>query len=1115
MLSLIAVAGYFFSAMNLQSTAYYSPSFGITTPQYLLGNISPFVILLFQLGTLFLLFDSSHRNKTELFEEVLNTKPLSNFEYLLGRVMGVSAILWIVTFLLVIGLHGFGLLCEVAGFRVAESFQIHSVLNLLIVDAPVSYIGWSSLVVLITSLMRVRFGVLIVGATLMTAWALLVSKLPYSILSITSTSSNDTLFVSELLPQFASITSVGTRIATLIFAFALLLFAASSGRGDGVSAESKVSIGGLVIALSGFLYGLTAWGMVQTYYEEPTKWKEAHESYSMEGAIDISKISGTVRIDPTASLLVDLEISFESNARTKFIFTFNPAMKIDELKLNGTPATYTFENGLLELKNDDTNDLSTLHTMHIVAMGIPDPRFGYFDSAIDYLTDRSVPVSAVSLLGKDGSIYDRNYVALMSGVCWYPTSGSLGNAVGNGRREKDFFEVDLKAELVATNWQLVGPGTSPVTTTERNRLYHVNPERVVTEINLFASEFENVSKTVGGWDISLYLHKRHTPEFSFWSDELLGELDEFVDSLRPELAVHGLSLPSDRLSIVETPDRLRRVGGGWRMKSLTSLPQITLLRESGYPKINAEIAFSRRVPKESVLDEGVWDYMLFGHLKEYFLHALATDNPFLGYAERLWFDDTAATDEFAYILDEIVLSLISPTSMPFSVYSTFHVAEVTHQMVPAILSSRFGFVVRARNQEHYFGTRIEVWNRLESTHLSTLTIAQDHQESLELALLKARNIAEGIRSVNDVEKIATWLTDIRREFAGRSYTKEDMIAKAKHHSVEIEPFLTSWLREPNLPGYSLSPLTVVRVADDEAGEPQYQASIFVHNTQPIDGMIQLRYPKEKWAAALNWTEWMETSGVLIPANSSKRLNIITHYELRQVQFVPGFSLNRDPFVVHADANAELKWQNTPSRPFVEASNWYPKASEKLVVDDLDEGFSVSQPIKDQRQYIAVGPLRWFNQNSLWAFEVDGGLPVHRGSVLQMRREVWSRRSNNGGYGRHRKTSTMVWLPRSTTPSTVSFETELPTSTTWQLEYHLPVEWVQNYFSKLVYQFQLHNSGDVKQIEFDTKGNGVGKGWNLVGQFELDAGPVKVDVLGSTTPGLLFADAIRWSKVVAE
>ena len=293
-LALIAVAAYFFSGMNLDSIAFYSPSFGITTPRYLLGNISPFVILLFQLGTLFLLFDSSHRNKTVSLAEVLNVRPLTNFEYLLGRVIGVSTILWIVTFLLVTGLHSIGLLCEVAGFHVAEPFQIHSVLNLLLLDAPVSYIGWSSVVVLLTSIMRVRIGVLIVGAALMTAWALLVSQSPYSILTITSASSNDTLFLSELLPQFATITTIGTRIATLSVAVAFLLCAASLGRRDGVSAGTKSSIGGVVMALSAVLYGLTAWGMVQTYYEKPIKWREAHASHTIEGTIDILEITGTL-----------------------------------------------------------------------------------------------------------------------------------------------------------------------------------------------------------------------------------------------------------------------------------------------------------------------------------------------------------------------------------------------------------------------------------------------------------------------------------------------------------------------------------------------------------------------------------------------------------------------------------------------------------------------------------------------------------------------------------------------------------------------------------------------------------------------------------------------------
>ena len=37
------------------------------------------------------------------------------------------------------------------------------------------------------------------------------------------------------------------------------------------------------------------------------------------------------------------------------------------------------------------------------------------------------------------------------------------------------------------------------------------------------------------------------------------------------------------------------------------------------------------------------------------------------------------------------------------------------------------------------------------------------------------------------------------------------------------------------------------------------------------------------------------------------------------------------------------------------------------------------------------------------------------------------------------------------------------------------------------------------------------GWNALGEFNLQAGKAKVDVVGSSRRSTIFADAIRWTK----
>ena len=787
-LTLLAIIGYVFSTLYLQYGANFSPSFGTTTPRHLLGNISPYVVLIFQLGILFLLLDSRRRHIRDRIDEILITKPVSHFEYLVGRVLSASFLLWIFTVFIVLTLHSIGLICDWVGFHFSEPFQFHSMLNLLLLDAPGTFIVSCSVVVLLTDALRLRVVVLLFGSALLVVWTFVVSESPYSFLAIISASSNDSLFISELSPQFVSLTTIATRITSLIFAGALLMFAASIVQIDGMSFKLKSALCVGLLVLSGVLYGSITWRVVKHYYADPAKWREMHESHASAGYIDILEISGSVQINPKTSLLVDLELLLKAEDSETFTFTFNPAMNINDIFLDDRRAEYFFKHGLLTVERGDISTSEEPYRMRIVAKRVPDPRFGYFNSAVDYLTDPDVPTRAVALLGKDGSIYEKNYVALMSGVHWYPTSGPLGETPQSAQKGRDFFTVDLTIDLVAKNWHLVGPGTKLKTTSSEHSEYQVNPEFAVSDVSLFASEFKHATMTVGGMTFGLNLHKKHSQNMRFGDENFLRALRDEIERIKSRFADRGLSLPTRTLNLVEIPDRLRTVGGGMRMKSLTSLPEIGLLKESGFPTTDMERAFPDPSRRESAPSEEIWLILHVVPFTTYFNSAVGTDNPLLGITDRYWSHHISASGEFAEILDEVIRALISPLDTPFSIYSTLHVADLTQLMALRFSPSQsLALTFGPLNQKNYFGSRLNVWNYMEQTGLKQPVNSEEYQERLELVLLKAKAIARGLLALNDEEKLMAWLMNIRNQFEGSSYTLPDLVETAELMGVQLDP----------------------------------------------------------------------------------------------------------------------------------------------------------------------------------------------------------------------------------------------------------------------------------------------------------------------------------------
>ncbi len=141
--------------------------------------------------------------------------------------------------------------------------------------------------------------------------------------------------------------------------------------------------------------------------------------------------------------------------------------------------------------------------------------------------------------------------------------------------------------------------------------------------------------------------------------------------------------------------------------------------------------------------------------------------------------------------------------------------------------------------------------------------------------------------------------------------------------------------------------------------------------------------------------------------------------------------------------------------------------------------------------------------------------MYDGWVPGMPAEIWHRTPDMGAYGRHRKTTAIAWVPKAKPPRKVSFVANVPVSATWLLEYHLPIAWSPSGYSDLTYNLSVHNDERDWNVPFDTSSEGVTNGWNSVEKFDLNAGTVIVDVLGTESRGLMFADAIRWTIVPDE
>lgn len=1106
------------SCLILVFVAPYSPTFGAATPKYLLENIDPTFFLIFQLAALFLVFDAPHRHRRSQIAEVLDAKPVSNFELLMGRVIATAALIWLLVVVAVLIPCLFGLIAAVGGFDFAEPIAIASVLNLLFLDAPTTLLFWCAFAVFLTSILQLRVAVFAVATAFMFLWFFLTIESPYSVLSLVSPSSNDTLFISDLAPELVSIPVFLVRLATLLFAFALVLLAAAwIKRIDGPSQTNVRVVAPLALVVCAGMYGLAS-GMVFGALAEDNRWRELHVAADNGREIDLKRVSGTVKLNARSKLEIDMKLDFTADLHDSepLVFAFNPAMNIQTLELNGSDANHTFQNGFLHLHNPNLLESNSGQTLRIVARGRPNPRFAYFDSAVNYKADPDVPIQTASLFGNVNSLYSPRYVALMPAICWYPIPGPINGKFTRQQRGSDYFDVDLTVKLSPSNLLLVGSGTT-TTQGEEESTYNVKSHAPMREIGLFASSFLRMATEIDGMTIAVYFHKSHAKHL-LW-------IDDFEQSFRSEVQKWlrryvdlGLTLPQRSLSFVEVPRQLRTVGGGWRMDSVAALPGVILVKEHGFPSAPLPVGLARI--EESIDDRGQRQASQINLVVEYLARGLETDNLWVGLPNTFWSEVTSATGEYAQALDQIALSCIgsiSPNPFQFfSIYSSSHIAHMTGvnlsisgEFLGAVL---YGHPVPSPIQSFVddYGRRTSVWNYVERLAFSDLPTG-DNQLDLELMLFKSNEIARGLLSVNGEAKVFKWLTNLRRKFAGSTYKHSDMLELANELELVVDPFLTDWIRNASLPGYVVSRMSVDRIADDAGGNPQYKTSVTVRNMEPVGGLVRLQYPTEEtWSWMFPY--YMQSDGVYIGAETSTRINLITPYEVRTARLLPGLSLNRGAISLRKTSSTIDEFPDVEPPPFAERSEWMPTSESGIIVDDLDAGFSVTQRAPNLARPTSIGPVGWFASPRL-QLELDGGLPylgTYYARIREFRvtRGTWGRIVESSAYGRYRKTVAQAWIKD--TIHTARFTTELPEPSQWTLSFHVPRSWRPGPNLDLQWQFKISNDSKEWYREFDV-GSKV-PGWNLIGDFDLPKGTASVELVASSKPGYVYADAIRWIRV---
>ncbi|MBN1831898.1 MAG: hypothetical protein JW896_07285 [Deltaproteobacteria bacterium] len=1112
---LIALIYYFYLATLHGLYSSYSGTVGMICPRFLVSVSGLYYLVIYTAGAVFLSFDVRARDQRERMNEVLDSRPYTNLELVMGRFLGILIPSWIPVLVLGILLEVLGYLLVAVGSPIGQPIEPVSLVFMVFKMSLPALAFAISLTFLLTLLTRNRLLaavliLIILGGSIYASVNILPMLYATSIDYLGIYGSD---FPTDIASNMTEPVAWIQRIAVLFAAFGILgISAAVHPRLDGGSRAKYAGMGMGIIALA---LVLMVYGFQQRSGDVKIveTWKEFHRSYAGGPVPDIQAITGRVMINPGKTLDLDLDLTFRAPARSVLknaLFTLNPGLKAEKaLGAANQPLSFKQEKGLLEVELPQELEKGEETTIHLTIKGLPDPRFSYLESAFRPETEKALGRSGTSgtlaLLGYESMIFDSKFVALMPGIRWLPTSGPEWNRHDPNKQAIDFFNVDLRVD-VPNGWLVAGPGRRlNVENNTQDAQFRFSPSACVPSVALIASRFESRSMEIDGVLFEVLIHRKHLKNL-----EVMAETGEKIRSwIKDRLEVakgYGLDYPYDALTLVEVPNLLRSYGGGWRMDTALAPPGMLLMREMGFPTARFDSAF--RNPEDFKDMEGGIAGSKWERLRSFFMNDFLGGNIISGSASNFFNYQTSASGPegmaLNYIMEDLSSVLITGSRGFFSAYLLNRdINEITNTTLNTYFTVRSAGIGGTISDQliSNFTSRPEIWEKTLGLSLRDMDPWDDPEWMVGVITLKGNAISRSMMDILGQEKAGSLLSMIREEHRGRSYSLTDVKEACNVLEQDMSKYFDDWFSTTDLPGFICPEANLYRLPDSDDGSPRYQLLFPVRNDEPTSGLFALGYYFQGEDGGQG--SYVQSETLRLSGKSALRFGTVLSRPPSQVFLNPYLSLNRSIVRVPLRVMDLDKIEDKESIEGHEEIAWALPKEDFIVVDDLDPGFSIIEE-KNGKGFRLSGRA---DETKV----TDNGLPVTNQYAVP---PTWSRLATVGSWGKYRHTLAAVRAGDGEKKAV--FTAEVPHAGSWDLEIHIPPKY--NAFPGRrwgTWNLVITDShGDQHETKFDSDA-ALQAQWNIVGNFEIPEGEISVTLSNKTNGQFVVADAIRWAPVAGD
>jgi ABC-type transport system involved in multi-copper enzyme maturation permease subunit len=750
--------------------------------------------------------------------------------------------------------------------------------------------------------------------------------------------------------------------------------------------------------------------------------------------------------------------------QTAAVFTFclNPGLNIQEITgENGAVLSFKRDQQIILIDFDKEIAAGDTILFTVKYGGKISKSFCYLDIPDEELQKKYG--TNIFSSDKQYAFQTKNFLMFTPETFWYPRPGTAYSNESSDWQQTYFSRYTLKIKPL--------PGLIPISqgeaTENADGTYSFSPEYPVQAISLLAGKYKQQSLIADDIQYNiLYIegHDYYSKTLQILQDTLPSIVRSFKENQERQ---YKLDYPFKRFSIVETPAQFFAYRHVWSKADESMQPEMLFIPEKGWLKNSFDIEKStksrkqfggnnKEITEEVLKIQSVQNifgqYSLFPQLYNFRFNIFSPEWP----VSNLIIESYLQNIEAKEIMTELPSMFYMRTNGKIGNYEKANILMGKHSFKELLANTEY------RNLLEYF-IKLRADQLFVPAEINTGT--QAFRDSV-FSVLK-RNTFHNIQ----FESLLDTLENISR--------------------TDIQFQTKAWNKPVSLPFYTIGSPEISQFVNKN--REVYVLKIAIGNESDYDGIIRLEIKENRILPIFNP---QSNRGIVIQAHQCLQLVSLWDEAPKEIKINTLISGNI-PYIITQGLNNinrekeqtfELEGDYIVSNPFLSKPG-------EIIIDNEDSLFSLSEPI-------IVGLLpKWMNRKPNDTFNYPGILWFM--PPLQ-----WTATINQSHYGQHIRSAYAVKSGNGN--KTATWKAPLSSPGNYEVYFYVykDEESRQNR-SDVDYHFKIQNGEETETVSLNL--NRAGNGWEQLGVFYFSADTVSVTLTNEYKHGAVYADAVKFVK----